>query len=94
MAKVEKISVALTPQLAEAVRVAVDAGDYATNSEVIREALRLWQARRDARAAQVEELRRLIQEGLDSGPPEPMPTLEEHRAEFRKKYTDLYGARD
>lgn len=92
MTKVEKISVALTPQLAEAVRVAVDAGDYATNSEVIREALRLWQARRDRQAAQVEELRRLIQEGLDSGPPRERMSFEEHRAELHRRLAERNGA--
>lgn len=92
MTKVEKISIALTPQLAEAVRVAVDTGDYATNSEVIREALRLWQARRDLRAPRLAELRALVQEGLDSGPPEPRPPLEEALADLRRRFEESRGA--
>jgi len=40
MTKVEKLSIALTSELAEAVRGAVDAGDYASSSEAVREALR------------------------------------------------------
>jgi antitoxin ParD1/3/4 len=39
---VEKLSIALTPEMAAAVRQAVASGEYASASEVIREALRLW----------------------------------------------------
>lgn len=67
MSKVEKLSIALTGELAEQVRVAVRTGDYASSSEVIREALRDWTDKRERRAAKLSELRRLLQEGLDSG---------------------------
>ena len=40
MSKVEKVSIALTPELMDAVRVAVESGDYASTSEAIREAVR------------------------------------------------------
>ncbi|MFI3197560.1 MAG: type II toxin-antitoxin system ParD family antitoxin [Methylococcaceae bacterium] len=40
MASVEKISIALTKDMASVVRQAVDSGEYASNSEVIRDALR------------------------------------------------------
>jgi antitoxin ParD1/3/4 len=77
MSKVEKLSIALTPELAEVVRVAVDGGDYASSSEVIREALRDWTDKRQRRAAQLAELQRFIQEGIDSGPPVPFEGVEE-----------------
>ena len=68
MANVEKLSVALTPEMAEMVRRAVEAGEYASTSEVIREALRDWKLKRESREREIEELRRLWREGLDSGP--------------------------
>ena len=68
MSKVEKLSIALTSELAQVVRVAVEGGDYASTSEVIREALRDWTDKRDRRAAKIADLRRAIQEGIDSGP--------------------------
>lgn len=71
-ANVEKISVALTPELAATVRQAVASGDYASTSEVIREALRDWQRQRAVDEALTSELRRLWQEGLASGPAEPL----------------------
>ncbi|MCC7271770.1 MAG: type II toxin-antitoxin system ParD family antitoxin [Alphaproteobacteria bacterium] len=67
MAAVEKISVALTPALAAAVREAVAGGDYASTSEVIRDALRRWRQARAERAQAVEDVRRLWREGLASG---------------------------
>jgi antitoxin ParD1/3/4 len=42
MSKLEKLSISLTPELASLVRSAVTGGDYASTSEVIREALRDW----------------------------------------------------
>lgn len=65
---VEKISVAITPEMAAMLRAAVESGDYASTSEVIRDALRMWKTREEAMARRTEELRRLWQEGLDSGP--------------------------
>jgi antitoxin ParD1/3/4 len=69
MAKVEKLSVALTPDMATMLREAVESGDYASASEVVRDALREWKLRRGMREREVEELRRLWDEGLASGPP-------------------------
>jgi len=67
MANVEKISIALSAEMVILVRKAVETGDYASSSEVIREALREWKARRAARGEAVSELRRLWEEGIDSG---------------------------
>lgn len=67
MSNVEKISIALPRDMAALVRNAVATGDYASSSEVIREALREWKARRAARRDAVEEIRRLWEEGIASG---------------------------
>jgi len=67
-AKISKLSVALTPELAELVHQAVAGGDYASGSEVIREALREWKLRRRLGHDEQSELRRLWAEGLASGP--------------------------
>jgi antitoxin ParD1/3/4 len=68
MANVEKLSVAVTPEMAAMMRDAVEAGEYASSSEVVREALRDWDFRRRQRERAVEELRRLVDEGRNSGP--------------------------
>lgn len=68
MPNVEKVSIALTPEMAATVRQAVESGDYASHSEIVREALRDWKLKRALQQQEVEELRRLWQEGLHSGP--------------------------
>ena len=42
MANVEKMSIALTPEMAAAGRAAVENGEYVSSSAVVREALRDW----------------------------------------------------
>jgi antitoxin ParD1/3/4 len=68
MAGVEKVSVALTPELAALMREVVKAGEYASASEVMREALRDWRARRLERERLFEALGREWDAGLASGP--------------------------
>lgn len=68
MANVEKLSVALTPDMVAEVRAAVEGGDYGSVSEVVRDALRDWRLRRRIETLETEELRRLVQDGIESGP--------------------------
>jgi antitoxin ParD1/3/4 len=77
MGHVDKRSITLSPELAAAVDGVVEAGEYASASEVIREALRQWKERRDLFGYTVEELRQLVQEGIDSGTPVDGPTAME-----------------
>jgi putative addiction module CopG family antidote len=44
---VEKLSIALPPEMANWVRKAVKSGEYASASEVIRDALREWKRERE-----------------------------------------------
>lgn len=69
MSSVLKVSVALTPELIGMMKEAVDAGDYTSTSEVVRDALRVWKTRRAVHDAGIEELRRLWRDGLESGTP-------------------------
>lgn len=68
MPTVEKISIALTQDMAALVRQAVESGEYASSSEVIRDALRDWKRKRALQEQQIEELRRLWNDGIQSGP--------------------------
>jgi antitoxin ParD1/3/4 len=76
MQNVEKLSITLTTEMAAALRHAVASGEYASASEVIREALRLWRAHQAAREHEVEELRQLWREGLESGAATPLDFAE------------------
>lgn len=68
MSSAEKMSITLTPELAAMVNEAVATGDYASTSEVIREALRDWRMKQLVRRQQIQEIRRLWDEGIQSGP--------------------------
>jgi antitoxin ParD1/3/4 len=81
MANVEKLSVALTPDMAAELRAAVAAGDYGSVSEMVRN----WRLRRKIETLEVEELRKLAQEGIGSGPGVAAgPVLERLRARTAK----------
>jgi antitoxin ParD1/3/4 len=67
MANVEKLSIALTPEMAAIVRQCVESGKYASSSEVIREALRDWKLKRSLQQNELAELRSLLEAGLESG---------------------------
>jgi antitoxin ParD1/3/4 len=86
MAHVEKISIALTPELAAAVRAAVANGDYVSSSEVVREALRDWQFRRALHQKELEELQHLWHEGMASGPG-TLADMAAIKAEARRRLT-------
>ncbi len=68
MSNVQKVSVALTPELMALLEEAVESGEYTSASEVIRDALRHWKEHRACQNFSTEELRSLWQEGIESGP--------------------------
>jgi len=72
MADIQKVSIALTREQIATLRAAVDAGEYPTISEIVREALRDWQVRREVRQENLKRLQQLWDEGVASGPAEPL----------------------
>jgi antitoxin ParD1/3/4 len=85
MTQVDKRSVTLSPDLATAVDEAVAAGEYASASEVIRDALRDWKERRDLFGYTLEELRAFVKEGDESGPGR-FHSMAEIKAEARRRF--------
>ncbi len=90
MSDMAKMSVALTPEMAETVRQAVESGEYASDSEVIREALREWKLRRQLRQPDREELQRMWAEGLASGPAR-LGSMRAIKQEARRRLTSNSG---
>jgi antitoxin ParD1/3/4 len=68
MPNVAKMSVTLTEEMSGMIGNAVETGEYASSSEVIREALREWKARRSLLEQEREHICRLWDVGLASGP--------------------------
>ena len=69
MSEVQKVSIALTGEQVSSLKSAVASGEYATTSEIVREALRDWQRKREAYGEDLQRLRQLWLEGKQSGSP-------------------------
>ena len=67
MGAVERMTITMPAELAETLRQTVAGGEYASTSEVVREALRDWTRSRDTERRELEALRAAIKAGLDSG---------------------------
>jgi antitoxin ParD1/3/4 len=67
MSTVQKISIALPPKMATNLKKAVEKGGYSSASEVVREALRDWEEKQVRKKEQLKRLRKMIQDGIDSG---------------------------
>lgn len=90
MKTAEKISIALPPEMVAMVRGAVATGEYASSSEVVRDALRDWTHKRKLRQQGVADLRQLWQEALsDKAPGIP---AEEVLARLERKYQAIADA--
>ena len=64
MPTIEKLSIALPAEMAALVRGAVDTGEYSSNSEVIRDALRDWTHKRKLREQGLSNLRQAWREAV------------------------------
>jgi antitoxin ParD1/3/4 len=60
----ERMTITMPSEMASIVQAVVDSGDYATVSEVIREAVREWRARRVSQQQELRALKNDIQKGL------------------------------
>jgi antitoxin ParD1/3/4 len=67
MANIEKVSVALTGEQISVLKAAVEAGEYATTSEIVREAVCDWQLKRELRQEDIKRLRQMWDAGIASG---------------------------
>lgn len=77
MPTIEKLSIALPTEMATVVRQAVEAGEYSSQSEVVRDALRDWTHKRKLRAQGLQGLRKAWLEAIadDSEGEDPAPIL-------------------
>jgi len=64
MAKIERMTITLPSDMAEIVKGAIDCGDYASASEVVRDALRDWKTKRALQLQELAGLKADIDKGL------------------------------
>ena len=64
MSEIERLTITLPSDLAAVVKGAVEDGDYASSSEVVREAIRDWKMKRALQLKELESLKADIDKGL------------------------------
>lgn len=64
MSEIERLTITLPAEMAASVKEAVEEGNYASSSEVIREALRDWKMKRALQMQELKALRTDIDKGL------------------------------
>jgi antitoxin ParD1/3/4 len=90
MPNVEKISIALPPEMVAVLRQAVETGEYASSSEVVRDALRDWTQKRSMRQQGIDELRQVWRQAMeDKTPGVPVKSVLDR---LERKYQALANA--
>jgi antitoxin ParD1/3/4 len=75
MQSAEKLSITMSPEMVRAIRESVEAGEYVSTSEAVRDAVRIWQQQRQEDAERLNAIRARIRRSLDD--PRPNMSLEE-----------------
>ncbi|WP_202903763.1 type II toxin-antitoxin system ParD family antitoxin [Rhizobium rhizogenes] len=81
------LTISLSSQQVARLHDAVESGAYASNSEVVRDALRLWEQREEIRLLEINRLKRAYDEGMASGEGREVDAktlLAELKAEIRR----------
>lgn len=95
MRTIEKISIALPPEMIAQLRQAVDTGEYSSSSEVVRDALRDWTHKRQLQQNGIAELRQLWQEAREkNGPYVPADEVMQRLERKYQALADAAGAAD
>lgn len=79
------VQLSLPENLAAEISAAVERGEYASENDALVGAVEEWRAQRQAEAIGTDELRRLVQEGIESGPGR-FESFEDIRAEARRRF--------
>lgn len=79
MQNVERLSITLPADMARMIRAKVEEGRYASNREVIREAMRAWQEQEQLRVQHFAAIRaKLAEADAETGPPLSDADLDRH----------------
>ncbi len=86
MQTAEKVSVTMTPEMMEAIRESVARGEFASTSEALRDAVRVWQRERQEYQERIEAIRQRIKTSIED--PRPSLTGEQVRARLKRLHAN------
>lgn len=70
MQTAEKISITMTPEMLRLIRDTVNAGEYASTSEVVRDAMRIWQRERQEHTERLNAIRTRVRRSFEDQRPD------------------------
>jgi len=70
--KAERITITLPPEMLAIIKNKVQSGAYGSTSELIREAMRLWQKKEEEHQARLSVIRGRLAKSVQSGAPVPL----------------------
>lgn len=82
---IEKLSITLPTEMVNAIKSRVEAGSYASTSEVLREAVRTWLRLEEEHQERIDGLRARVQRSLE----DPQPNLSGRQV--RERLDALYA---
>ena len=83
--KAEKISITLPPDMLNDIKEKVQSGAYGSTSEVIREAMRLWQRQEQEHEARLTLIRQRVEQSAKSGKPLPIEDAFDELESFHRQ---------
>ncbi|MEI6729648.1 MAG: type II toxin-antitoxin system ParD family antitoxin [Pseudomonadota bacterium] len=89
MTQIERMTVALPQEMAETIRLAVESGDYASSSEVFRDAIRAWKHKRNLELNENANIISGVRQGLAELKAGKTKPAEEVLSRLEKKYSDM-----
>jgi len=88
--KAERITITLPPEMLATIKNKVQSGAYGSTSELIREAMRLWQKKEEEHQARLSLIRDRLTNSAQSGDPVPLDDafktierLHQHRMQMK-----------
>lgn len=89
MTQIERMTIALPLEMAATIKLAVKSGDYASSSEIFRDAIRDWQHKRQLQREEIESIRAGVERGIAELRAGRIKPAKDVLIRLEKKYQDM-----
>ena len=83
--KAERITITLPPEMLSSIKQKVSSGSYGSTSELIREAMRLWQKKEEEHEVRLALIRNRLEKSKNNGEPVPIEEAFSRIEELHKR---------